>query len=285
MSISAKILADSVSPSGKRLTTFELEFHRFILSEFNTHRMLSRNAASSRAIPLKTMINMVWNNPAIPVHWGKNQSGMQAKSELVGWKLTTSKILWNVSGKVACLFAWGMNALGLHKQIANRILEPWSYIKVVASATEWDNFFNLRNHPDAQPEIHELSRLMLEEYKKSTPKKLNYGEYHLPYLNGYNVMKDDEFVPFDYNDICLSDALKLSSSLCAQVSYRKSDESLDKALKIYDRLVESKPIHASPFEHQATPSKSKYTISGNFRGWHQYRQDIPNHDCKKYKGI
>ena len=249
-----------------------------------THRMLSRNAASSRAIPLNTMIKMVWNNPACPVHWGKNQAGMQAKTELQGVKLALTKLAWNLSGKVMCGFAWLMGKLSVHKQIANRILEPWTHIKVVATATDWDNFFHLRNHPDAQPEIHELARIMWGLYHQSMPAYLNDGEWHLPYLEDYDIMYEKNAVPFKENEIRIEDAIKLSASLCAQVSYRKADESIKKALMIYDRLVESKPVHASPFEHQATPAKSNIVISGNFRGWVQYRQTIKNNVCKKYKG-
>jgi len=280
--ITAKILKDSLADNGKRLTTFELEYPRFIHSEFMTHRMLSKNAASSRAIPLNQMIKNVWNNPACPVEWGKNQSGMQAKEHLTGITLCFSKVLWNLSGKVACVFAWGMGKCKVHKQIANRILEPWSHIKVVTSATEWDNFFHLRNHPDAQPEIHKLAAIMWKEYSNSTPKLLEEWEWHLPYLDGYNIVPDYEYAPRKEYDITLQDAIKLSASLCAQVSYRKSDESIEKALKIYDRLVGSVPCHASPFEHQACPAEYSITQSGNFRGWKQYRQQIPNNVCKHY---
>jgi len=280
--INAKIIADSIAKNGKRITTFELEYPRFIHSEFMTHRTISRNAASSRAIPLNTMIKLVWNNPACPVHWGKNQAGMQAKQELSGSALKAAKLLWNVSGKAMCVFAWALGKFSVHKQIANRILEPWSHIKVVATATEWDNFFYLRNHPDAQPEIHELAKKMLDLYTTSQPKLLEIGKWHLPYLDNYDIHEDQDFVPFDDNDICLSDAIKLSASLCAQVSYRKADVSIEKALKIYDRLIESKPTHASPFEHQATPAKTNIVNSGNFKGWKQYRQLIPNNVCKKY---
>ncbi len=293
MPISAKIIADSYSNNGQRLTTFELEYPRFIHSEFMTHRVFSRNAASSRAIPLNTMIKLVWNNPAEPVHWGKNQSGMQAKEELTGDALYWTKKLWKWSGRVMCGFAWLFGKTNVHKQIANRILEPWSHIKVVVSATEWDNFFSLRNHPDAQPEIHELARQMWDLYSSNKPKLLKEGEWHLPYIetrwmSGFKYDPLEEvWSPYYYCGSewiqSLDEAIKLSASLCAQVSYRKADESIKKALLIYDRLVESKPVHASPFEHQATPAKSNIVISGNFRGWIQFRQSIPGNVCKKYE--
>ena len=270
--ITTRIVADSIAPNGKRITTFELEYPRFIHGEFMTHRALSRNAASSRAIPVSAMLRNIWADPATPVHWGRNTAGMQAKEELDGWRKAAAECLWDMSGRVACGFAWLLSRVGAHKQIVNRIVEPWSHIKVVATATDWDNFFYLRNHPDAQPEIHELALCMYDNYLHSTPKALKKGEWHLPYVPDYVAA-----------GMSIGDALKLSASLCAQVSYRKADESVAKALLIYDRLVESKPVHASPFEHQATPSPKKTDRSGNFVGWKQYRQQIADNVCTSYK--
>jgi hypothetical protein len=269
--ITAKIIADSVSPVGKRITTFEIEYPRFIHSEFMTHRMLSKNAASSRAIPVTETIKQVQRNPATPVHWGKNQSGMSAKEELSGAALYNVKQIWLEARDSAIEHVKELIEQGLHKQIANRILEPWVHIKVVVTATEWDNFFHLRNHPDAQPEIHALAEVMWDVYSTNTPTEIGYDDYHLPYITREDRMK-----------YSLEDCIKLSASLCAQVSYRKSDESLEKALMIYDRLVTSTPVHASPFEHQATPSIIPDKPSANFRGWYQYRQRLPHNVCTKY---
>lgn len=191
--------------------------------------------------------------------------------------------------------------LGLHKQWTNRLLEPFTHIKVVCTATEFNNFWWLRNHPDAQPEIQELARVMLEEFNKSQPVVLEQGDWHVPYYNGGQWKQNDINVPrgyIDYFGNTLQEAIAISASCCAQVSYRKLDESLEKAQDIYKRLVESEPVHASPFEHQATPfhhailgegelgglDGKGYTHldregnywSGNFRGWIQNRQLIPN---------
>jgi thymidylate synthase ThyX len=300
MSIHAKIIADSISESGKRITSFELEYPRFIHAEFLTHRMVSKNGASSRAIPISTTIKQIFAEPAMPVFWGKNQSGMSAKEELDNsnvrlrqWAkceiedddginaneyssnqtdLEYAKTLWLAARDSAIYYAKQLSDLGLHKQISNRILEPWVNIKVVATATEWDNFFHLRRHPDAQPEIHALANAMWDARELSIPTNLEFQEWHLPYVSNE-----------DKDKYSIEDCIKLSASLCAQVSYRKSDESIEKALMIYDRLVESKPVHASPFEHQASPSPVDTTASGNFFGWNQYRQTIKNNVCKKYE--
>ena len=283
--ISAKIIKDSISPTGKRIITYELEYPRFIHSELMTHRAFSRNAASSRAIPISTMLRLVWNNPATPIHWGKYQSGMSAKEELTGFRLWISKKLWNVSGKVACVFAWSMWKAGLAKQVVNRIVEPWSHIKVVVTATDYDNWEHLRRHPAAQPEIHRLADEMFIEKEKSFSTLMNYGEWHLPYVTRiahphfddimYHAKPIGTDVVYNKENLFnLETAKRVSASLCAQVSYRKSDESIDKALRIYDTLVNNKPVHASPFEHQATPLKDPNESSGNFKGWLQYRQLI-----------
>lgn len=278
MSISAKILADSICQNGKRITTFELEAPRFILAEFNTHRMISKNSASSRAIPIQNVIEQIMDNPAMPVYWGKNQAGMTAKEELYGRELQAAKDVWLTARNEAIKHALRLNELGLHKQIANRILEPWVHMKVVATATEWDNFFHLRRHKDAQPEFQALANCMWDAQEASEPvfrRHTTYGEgdYHLPYVT-------DE----DRAKYTVGECLKLSASLCAQVSFRKADQSFEKAMAIYDRLVTSTPVHASPFEHQACPAGTADVRSGNFNGWFQYRQSIPNNVCLKYEG-
>jgi hypothetical protein len=304
--IKATVVADSISESGQRITTFELEYPRFIHSEFMTHRQFSRNAASSRAIPVSKVIEQVETNPAMPIHWGKNQSGMQANEEVD--EPEKAEFQWRWIAKEVTKFAGLLAAFPLHKQIVNRILEPFQMIKVVCTATEYDNFFYLRMHKDAQPEIRELSRLMHKARRNSVPNELKYGEWHLPYVGASRdeLSGELEYCTADYregdcedNRLLIYDAIKLSASLCAQVSYRLSDQSLEKALKIYDQLVTMKPVHASPFEHQATPMALECELntiepetweagvthmgingllwSGNFKGWVQNRQLIKDH--------
>lgn len=301
--ISAKIIADSVSSvNGQRITTFELEYPRFIHSEFMTHRLFSRNAASSRAIPVKKIIEQVESNPATPIHWGRNQPGMQAKEEV--HEMVKEEILeeWNISSSQASLSAHELSSLGLHKQIVNRILEPYQFIKVVCTATEFDNFFWLRCHGDAQPEIKELADCMYKAYSENIPEELQPGEWHTPYVDytkslGYTIPVDGDYENGRI-DLTLEEALKVSSSCCAQVSFRALDNSLEKACKIYNMLVESKPVHASPLEHQATPientldwwetegtthiDKHENVWSGNFKGFIQHRQLIPENACWEF---
>ena len=276
--IKVKIVADSINGySGVRITTFEYEAPRIILAEINTHRVFSRNASSTRAIPVKTLIKQIWDNPFTPTYWGSNQPGMQAKDELSGVKLALAKFGWNIGSKVACSLALFLSKVGLHKQIAGRVLEPWMMVKGVITSTELENWYTLRNHPDAQPEIQDLAYKMKCAQSQSTPKRLFHGQWHLPYVDTIEEGSFDTATQYYFdeagNKISLDMAQKISASCCAQVSYRKNDSSLEKAETIFDRLVSSKPAHMSPVEHQATPivTSNPNTFVANFRTWKQFR--------------
>ena len=290
--ITAKIIADSISPEKVRMTTMEIEYPRFILAELNTHRMLSKNSASSRAIPVKAMHEHILNAPAEPVYWGKNRAGMQAKEELAEPDLADAKNIWQRAMQDAIHWSGGLaSKLQLHKQIANRITEPWMTMKTVISGTEWRNFWWLRCHADAQPEIHVLAMKMRDAYLASTPKALYAGEWHVPYVRTDRRLVDGSLCYYDNNgdDLTAEQARIISASCCAQVSYRKNDDSFEKAEKIYQQLIGSQPCHASPVEHQATPmqrpdcfadlgtthlDRASQAWSGNLRGWIQFRKLI-----------
>lgn len=325
--ITAKVIHDSVSPDGVRLTTYELEYPRFFHSEFMTHRVFSRNSASSRAIPIKVMNEIIQNNPAKPIHWGKNQPGMKAREELDFNNRVLAEHEWNMACQDAIRHSTTLDFLGAHKQIANRITEPFQHMKVIMTTTETANWDWLRNHEDAQPEIRQLAIEMLAAREASTPMEIYDGEWHLPYIDRRRIDGKLEYYTLDGVPVGLDDAKQISGSCCAQVSYRKLDDTLEKAKKIYAQLIESEPCHASPVEHQATPivlrkfviAESTYQVnrthinqekepvlykyrkminiphlfhswedgithcdrdlnlwSGNFRGWIQNRQLIPN---------
>lgn len=294
--ISAKIICDSVSSQGIRMTTMEIEYPRFILAELNTHRMLSKNSASSRAIPVKTMHNHLL---AEPVHWGANRSGMQADSELEASDKSYAKYLWSQAREYAKKIALELGAVGpsgVHKQITNRVTEPWMMMKTVISGTEWANFYWLRDHRDAQPEIRELAGVMHEVHKANKPRELQAGEWHLPYVDTQRDKCGTLFYRgHNGEELTLQDALVVSASCCAQVSYRKTDDTVEKAHRIYDQLIKSEPCHASPVEHQATPIEYDTMCSyepetweagithvcangslwsGNLQGWIQHRKLI-----------
>lgn len=270
--ITAKVIEDSISPEGIRLTTFQLKYPRFIHAEFMTHRVFSRNAGSSRAIPILTSLRAVLRSSVMPISWGKNQKGMQAGAEMTGFRRRLAKLGWNVGRFGALAGAWLAMKAGAHKQVVNRMLEPWSHIEVVVTATDWANFFELRLHKDADPTMQALAVAMDDARALSTPRLLARGEWHLPYIS----QAERETFPIDM-------LKKMSSARCARVSYLTHDQqhpSSNRDLDLYDRLVGSKPWHASPVEHQATPdwmrpSSNRWAaprLHGNLTGWRQNRK-------------
>lgn len=312
--ITAKVICDSVNDTGKRITTFELEYPRYIHCELLTHRMLSKNCSSSRAIPIEKMLGYIENNMAVPVYLGRNKSGMQAVEEVEDkepalrfWKNSFVGVKSTVNL---------LTKLGLHKQIANRLTEPYQMMKVVVTATEWDNFFNLRIDKDAQPELVMLADKMFNAMQDSSPKTLKAGQWHLPYVDsieytegdgGYGEYDNNQWYHIEGNGISLEDAIKISVASCAAVSYRTENMTLAKADKIFDMLINAENLHSSPFEHVAKPThytnkgmmvneqspvtwedgvthmkRSGELCSGNFTGWIQYRHLLNNNTCNNF---
>jgi thymidylate synthase ThyX len=297
MPFDAKVLADSVSPAGHRLTTLEATFPRFVLAEFNTHRVFSRNSASSRAIPIAKQLRRVLEDPYMPIEFGSNQPGMQAGPALEGERRKAAESEWlrarddavrrvlglvtdpdTASGDLLAVLdqvedatrtkerpeAW----LNVHKQVANRLLEPFMWHTVIVTATEWDNFWNLRCHPDAQPEIRLVAERMRDASLSSQPEELGEGEWHLPLVRPED--RDEE--------ASIEDLIKVSAGRCARVSYltHAGVRDLKADVQLHDRLLESG--HMSPLEHPARPltasELSESEWSGNFRGWRSYRKEI-----------
>lgn len=277
--ITAKIIADSVA-NDIRITTFELKYPRFIHSQFMTHRMFSRNASSSRAIPVERVISDIKDNCVYPLVWGENVKGMSSKVGLSETEEAMCKDLWTNSSRSAMYYANELSKKSLHKQVVNRLLEPFSHIRVIVTATEWDNFFNLRLKEDSQPEIQQLAKQIKTATYNGRPNLLLDNEWHLPYVKQWelNMLTEDQ-------------RLKVSAARCARVSYLNHDNSdpkFEKDLILADSLLSGK--HMSPFEHQAKPMKAyKYAFidgwedgvthmdrtykfwSNNLRGWIQYR--------------
>jgi thymidylate synthase ThyX len=284
MSYKAEIILDSVAPCGARLTTFELTYPRMVHSEFMTHRNKSKNSASSRAIPSKKQVENVSNNPVIPVYWGTAKSGMQAGAETTQSELAEK--IWlqardqmvEACKKLAGLVCVDSNGdicdesdpgaikLNLHKQIANRIVEPWMWITVICSSTDYGNFFALRCHPDAQPEIQKIAYMMKDKYESSVPRLLKSGEWHTPY-----IQEDEESL-----DIELKKSIAVAR--CARVSYltHDGDRNVDKDIELYNRLINGSGTgHWSPFEHVAR-AENELVSSGNFKGFTQFRKMFKN---------
>lgn len=238
MQTQAKIIADTVNPFGARITTFEVVAPRFLLAEVNTHRVIAKSAASSRAIPVEKRIAMVNDAPFVPLAFGKNKRGMQADEVLDHDENTRAREVWLAAANAAAGYAKQLAELGVHKQHANRLLEPFVYYTGVMTSTEWDNFFNLRTHPDAQPEFRDLAMKMLDVYASSRPVE---GHIHLPYVGREIILRNDP-----------TTAYNISAARCARVSYNTFDgkpSTPEKDNELCEQLIASG--HLSPFDHPA----------------------------------
>jgi thymidylate synthase ThyX len=257
----ARVLLDSQSPAGIRLTTLEVTFPRFVLAEFNTHRQFSRNSASSRAIPSSKMIERAEREPVLPLEWGRNQKGMSAGELLSEEEAADAQSVWLTARDAAVAHAKALLELKVHKQVLNRVLEPFLWHTVIVTGTEWVNFLELRCAPTAQPEIREAAVRMRDAMLASTPRAVAFGEWHLP------LVQDDE------RSLDAETLKKISAARCARVSYLTHDGTRDiaKDLDLFERLKTDR--HLSPFEHVATPARD-VEFHANFRGWIQMRAEI-----------
>lgn len=275
----AKIICDSVNEYGDRLTTMVIQFHRFILPEVNTHRMLSKNTSSSRAIPVNKLLEQVEEIEAYPLFWGANCKGMSAKQELSEQDRRKAKMIWRHARLMAITQVKALMALGesgVHKQTANRLLEPFLTTTMIVSGTNqpssWQNLFNQRCHEDAQPEFRALAIAMREAYEQSKPMLIRPNDgipWHMPFL------KQEDWELWHENELTYQELIKVSVGRCARVSYLNHDgkRNIEDDIKLHDRLLSSKPAHLSPFEHvaMAMDNSDRYA---NFTGFKSYRYDL-----------
>lgn len=295
------ILSSQHADLSHRLTTMLLRYPRWIHAEQRTHRViplcedfeislptpgvmecadLSRNAGSSRALPVSKLIADVEADPAFPLFWGRNQSGMQASKELEGKDLELAKAIWQTGLENALQMARALADVGAHKQLANRYLEPFSHITVLVTATEWDNFLELRDHEDAEPHIQMLARAIRAELDKPAMQTLRWGEWHLPFITDEDRRDSGAWASAEGKRLLI----KKSVACCASTSYKTVDGfdmTFERSQAIYEKLVGSTPLHASPLEHQAVAADwaiqfgdcvvQNPELQRNFRGFEQYR--------------
>lgn len=294
----SRLLQASLSEkTGCILYTFLWTFPRVILPEVNTHRMLSRNTSSSRAIPTRKQLERIINDPFIPQFIGTNQKGMQAGNDFEDLDLKLRQFSYGMARFPAAGAAWLLSKLGVHKQIANRLLEPWMWTNQLVSATDLDNLFYLRNHYMSEPHFHKLAaqaykqantakhalltssgklrvrnvvmgeRILLNEEWNTTLRVTHLGQWHLPFI-----------LEADTDSYTLEDLKRISAARCARLSYYQHgtrETNVEADLALFDRLAGSNPKHLSPLEHQATPL-TVGVYEGNFKGWKQFRKEIPN---------
>jgi hypothetical protein len=259
MTVSAKVIAHSAHPGCPDLITLQLRYPRFIHAEVMTHRAFSRNASSSRAVPVARMIADVEADIAMPVEWGKNQPGMQAREPLTCDDARTAQSIWVDAAYSAITHAKRLADCSAHKQIVNRLLEPFSHISVVVTATDWQNFFDLRCHQDADPTMRALAFAMRNAIADSAPTILGLTGWHKPYV-------DDE----ERRKLGPMKSLAASVARCARVSYLNHDGTnpdIQKDLELAEHLEASG--HMSPFEHQAGPMPGRRFA--NLNGWQSNR--------------
>ena len=293
MAYEARILADSISPAGHRLTTALLTVPRIVLAEVNTHRMLSKSSASSRAIPVAKKIAQVSSDLFVPEAFGKNQKGMQHGEVLDEYGQEYARTVWNDAAHSAISSAKALSALEVHKQLANRVLEPFAWHTMFLTGTDWSNFFNLRVNPDAQGEFSKGAAMLKEAYDESKPVMKQVGGWHLPLVDKEDVRPG----------IMLAEQwVKISAARCARVSFltHEGKRDTDEDLALYERLLKSG--HMSPLEHVARPMTSEElhlfalpkkrwngsrfviqsgiapTYCGNLNGWVSLRATIPGEE-------
>lgn len=281
-SIKAEIIADSINSKKCRLTTFVLTFPRIILAELNTHRMFSKNSSSSRAIKFSRMVEMIENDPFIPIRFQKDHKGMQGTEYYAGEDHDQCIKDWLHARDLALEGALGFE-LPVTKQLRNRLLEPFMWQTVILSGTDFENFFRLRNHEDAEIHFQKLADKMLIAYNNSNPNKLNYGEYHIPFGDNIDEIKLQSLVDKGEIEDNSIDNLKtrIAVARCARVSYFNFEGQDDYIadMKLYDRLVGQVPRHMSPTEHVAMALDSDEYI-GNFKGFIQHRKMFVDENLK-----
>ncbi len=284
MTITASVVADSITNAGQRLISWELNYPHFVHPQLLTHRAFSRGASSGRAVSVRRNLSMTASDIARPIQWGANIVGMQSDTNLPPEIAEQCRAVWDDMALYCREGAAKLAELGLHKQWANRPTEWFSDIRVLCSATETDNFFALRDHPNAQPEIQALARAMREAKRVSTPRTLGPMQWHLPYIERQDYVMFDTHEGAEWDGTGahpISTLIKLSVARCARVSYRNAQGHLpatDHDLSLYARLMSETPIHASPAEHQATPvvdeCSAQLAAKSNFTGWVQYRKIV-----------
>lgn len=294
----AKVIADSISPEGVRLTTMEVRFHRFVLAEMNTHRVFSRSSASSRAIPLKKQIERIQNDLFMPVDFPVEQRGMQGGESLDEQAYQQARSNWAMAARAAVEAAEAMGELGVHKSISNRLLEPFMGHTAVITSTAWENFFRQRCSPLAQPEIRVAAEMMRDAMEESKPQELVEGEWHLPYIEGEDWGALSKHLgPKTLGKSMYPEMIQISAARCARVSYLTQDgkRDIEQDLDLYEKLTTADPPHWSPLEHVATPWASNrqslgldfqrdgqwYDVHtshlpkvGNLLGWRSLRTEV-----------
>lgn len=264
-----EVLSSRSTQSWRTVNTLHLRYPRIIHGEMMTARVFNRNARSSRAVPIETLLKEIRNDPFIPWHWTGHKKGMQGvpghdalvymptpaadcddtwteMSNVEGW-------LWARDRAVEAAEAFGK--AGYHKQVANRLVEPFMWMDLLVTSTHWANFLHLRDHEAAEPHIRDLAVLVGKVLDQAQPTDLDVGEWHLPYITAEDHAEAAKrfVLQKDATDFLK----KVSAARCARISYKPFDGngSYERELERYDGLVNADAVHASPLEHQCSPDR------------------------------
>lgn len=266
MTVSAEVIAFSAYKTKNQfntLATMKLRYPLMIHAEFMTHRDFSRSASSMRAVPTERIIAQVEEDLAMPSEFGANKAGMQAGPEIA--EAEAARLEWRQAAADAIYRAKRLSALGLHKQVINRILSPYAHISVVVTSSVWQNFFDLRVSEFADPTMYELAEAMQRALYAETPRLLMPGQWHTPFVNDGTGGEQD---------------VLQSAAMCARVSFLRHDgqrPTWEENERLAARLLRDK--HMSPFEHQARAARGRFY---NLHGWRSFRFDLENPD-RAYK--
>lgn len=247
----ARIERDSITQYGERVTTFVVTLPRIVLAELNTHKMISKSSASSRAIPVQKQIDRLNADPFHPVYWGKNQKGMQAERELSQHEINTATMIWDKAMRGNIDAAKELMDLGVHKQITNRVFECWMWHTVILTATDWSNFFHLRDHKAAQPEIAKAAGMMSELFRSNRPKLLGVDDWHMPFMD---LDGEDADLPRHIDtDTKIETAVTVSVGRSARVSVLNHDgkRAIEDDIRLSATLYGAG--HMAPYEHVCRP--------------------------------
>lgn len=262
----AEMVCDSVSPhTGRRITSAVVRLPRIVLAELNTHAALAKNSASSRAIPTATFRQRVLANPYIPWRWPINGKGMVPKEYAApdSWRSRFATFAWKGGLVVASLAHRLLERIGVHKEIANRLLEPWMWTEVLVTATDWDGFFAQRCHPAAADGVRAAATVLRALLETHQPTETT---LHLPYVQ-------------KHEDGDMRTLFMASARRCRRVSYMRQGVvvSLEEdAAAGAEGLLENPP-HLSPYEHaaMALPTNDRHAkFSGGWKsGRHIFGED------------
>ena len=277
---SAKVVADSIGPSGCRITTLEVTYPLAVHWDFLRHQSFSmyeqvHSVASNRAIPTNTYLRRIIEDPAEPLWWGKNQPGMVAREEMTGWRLIFGKRIHAFVRFVCVVGAWAMTKLGFHKEVANWNAMPHAWVTQIVTATEWENFDALRIHPAARAEMRKIATMMRDARNASTAQELGVGGWHLPYVSNDEIVK--AYMIHDDGDDADALLRNVSAARCARVSIVKQGERQGMTVEFSKASKLQSDGHMSPFDHPAMALATPERVA-NLRGFKSARKFIPNED-------